>query len=521
MVSMVNSPAVIVGHPVSAEADALLTPEALSFLADLHRHFDPERRVLLQMRRTRQQQRDNGILPNFLKETAHIRQDPTWSIAAIPKDLTDRRVEITGPVDRKTVINALNSGANGFMADFEDATTPTWATLMQGQVNLYDAVRRTLRLLIQDKTYVLGDTPAVLMVRPRGWHLNEAHVLVDHAPMSGSLFDFGLFVFHNAAALLARGTAPYFYLPKLETHLEARLWRSVLERAEHLLGLPEGTFKVTVLIETLGAAFEAEEILYELKDHIVALNCGRWDYMFSYIKTLRAHSQYVLPDRAQVSMQAPMMNAYVRLVIAACHKRGAYAMGGMAAQIPIKNDPDAHAAALARVRADKERESRLGHDGTWVAHPALVSLARDAFPRVHQLDVIPDISDITQTTLLTPPEGTLTEAGQRMNIRVALIYIDSWLSGVGCVPIHHLMEDAATAEICRAQLWQALHHGVVLADGRPFTRDLFDLWFAEEVNALDLPNLMAARGLLQDLCVREDLAEFLTLPAYERLIQTI
>ncbi|MFM7630693.1 MAG: malate synthase A [Alphaproteobacteria bacterium] len=515
---MVSSPAVV-GHPVSAQADALLTPQALSFLADLHRHFDHERGVLLQMRRTRQQQRDNGILPNFLKETAHIRQDPTWAVAAIPKDLTDRRVEITGPVDRKTVINALNSGANGFMADFEDATAPTWTTLMQGQVNLYDAVRRTLRLETPDKTYTLVDKPAVLIVRPRGWHLNEAHILVDDAPMSASLFDFGLFVFHNAAALLARGTAPYFYLPKLENHLEARLWRSVLERAEHLLGLPAGTFKVTVLIETLGAAFEAEEILYELKDHIVALNCGRWDYMFSYIKTLRTHPQYVLPDRAQVSMQAPMMNAYVRLVIAACHKRGAYAMGGMAAQIPIKDNPDANEAALSRVRADKEREARLGHDGTWVAHPALVSLARQAFPRVNQLNVIPDTSDITQTTLLTPPEGSLTEEGQRMNMRVALTYMASWLSGVGCVPIHHLMEDAATAEICRAQLWQALHHGVRLADGRAFTRDLFDLWFAQEAGALDLPNQAPAQTMLHDLCTRQDFVAFLTLPAYEHLIK--
>jgi malate synthase len=516
---MVFSPAVGVGHGVSPEADALLTPEALSFLADLHRHFDPERRVLLQMRRTRQQQRDGGVLPNVLKETAHIRQDPHWRIASIPKDLTDRRVEITGPVDRKTVINALNSGANGFMADFEDSTAPTWSNILQGQVNLYDAVRRTLRLATEGKTYVLSETPAVLMVRPRGWHLTEAHVQVDGASMSASVFDFGLFVFHNAAALLARGTAPYFYLPKLESHLEARLWRSVLERAEHLLGLPEGTFRVTVLIETLGAAFEAEEILYELKEHIVALNCGRWDYMFSYIKSLRAHTHYLLPDRARVTMQTPMMNAYVRLVIAACHKRGAYAMGGMAAQIPIKNNPEANEEALSRVQADKEREARLGHDGTWVAHPALVSLARQAFPRMHQLDVIPDISDISQTMLLTPPEGHLTEEGQRMNMRVALTYLASWLSGVGCVPIHHLMEDAATAEICRAQLWQALRRGVTLSDGQTFTRDLFDRWFAQESAALDLPNLVAAQGLLHDLCVREDFVDFLTLPAYERLIK--
>jgi malate synthase len=515
---MVSSPAVVVGHSVSPDADFLLTPEALAFLADLHHYFDAERRLLLQMRRSAQAQRDRGVLPDFLKETVHIRQDPHWYVANIPHDLVDRRVEITGPVDRKTVINALNSGANGFMADFEDATSPTWDNIMNGQVNLYDAVRRNIRLTTDSKTYVLNDNPAVLMVRPRGWHLNEAHVVVDGQPISASLFDLGLFVFHNAATLLTRGSGPYFYLPKLENRLEARLWRSVLERIEVLLGFPEGTLRVTVLIETLTAAFEAEEILYELKEHIVALNCGRWDYMFSYIKNLRANADYVLPDRASVSMQAPLMQAYVRLVIAACHKRGAYAMGGMAAQIPIKDDPAANDAALARVRADKEREARLGHDGTWVAHPALVPLAREAFPRTHQLNVIPDVADVTQTVLLTPPPGKLTEDGQRMNIRVALTYVASWLSGVGCVPIHHLMEDAATAEICRAQIWQGLRHGVTLADGRAFTRDLFETWFAAESTALDLPNLVSAKEILHDLCTREDFVDFLTLPAYERLV---
>lgn len=509
------------------DSSSVLTPDALAFLADLDRAFRDTRAKLLAARVDRQARLDAGELPDFLAETADIRA-ADWTIAGTPADLQDRRVEITGPTDPKMVINALNSGASVFMADFEDATAPAWSNMIEGQIALGQAVRRTLTFTSPEgKGYKLNDKTAVLVVRPRGWHLDEKHVLIDGVPMSGSLFDFGLYFFHNARAALERGTGPYFYLPKLESHHEAKLWDDVFRRAQDLLGLPVGTIKVTVLIETILAAFEADEILYALREHIVALNCGRWDYIFSIIKKFRNHPDRVLPDRAQITMTAPMMRAYTQYVIKVCHKRGAHAMGGMAAQIPIKNNPEANQAAFDKVRADKLREVTDGHDGTWVAHPGLVPVAMDVFnahmPTPNQVSRQRDDVQVTAADLLAVPAGTKTEAGLRMNLSVGVQYVEAWLRGNGCVPLYNLMEDAATAEISRAQVWQWLKHGAVLEGGEPVTTALIDRLMAEELlkiraevgdERFEGGRYQQAAELFVGWSKAEECPEFLTTPAY-------
>jgi malate synthase len=508
----------------------ILTPSALAFVAELHRRFEARRQELLRRREQRRAEWAAGQLPDFRPETAQLRE-ADWQVAPVPADLLDRRVEITGPTERKMVINALNSGAKVFMADCEDSLAPTWYNVVQGQINLRDAVRGTISLDTPQKTYRLTARPAVLMVRPRGWHLPDKHVLVDGEPVSGALLDFGLYFFHNAHELLARGTRPYFYLPKLESHLEARLWNEVFELAQWELKIPKGTIKATVLIETLPAAFETHEILWELRQHSAGLNCGRWDYIFSYIKTLGARPEYRLPDRREVTMTVPNMAAYVRLVIDTCHRRGVHAMGGMAAQIPIKDNPAANAIALDKVRLDKVREARLGHDGTWVAHPALVPIALEVFdelmPTPNQIDRPRGAEPLpTASELLRAPQGSISEAGLRQNLDVALRYLGAWLGGNGCVPLYHLMEDAATAEISRVQLWQWLHTpGTTLADGRPATPELYRALLDETLSQLrrevgeevyaDL--YRPARHLLDRLVLAEDCPDFLTLPAYELL----
>jgi malate synthase len=452
-------------------------------------------------------------------------------VASIPADLQDRRTEITGPVDRKMVINALNSGAKVFMADFEDATSPTWENLLEGQANLRDAVRRTISFASPErKQYQLNEKTATLLVRPRGWHLPEKHVLVDGKPISGSLFDFGLYFFHNAHELLARGTGPYFYLPKIESHLEARLWNDVFNFAQDALRIPRGSIRATVLIETILATFEAEEILYELREHSAGLNCGRWDYIFSFIKKFRNQADFILPDRAQVTMTTPFMRAYCLNVIKICHRRGAHAMGGMAAQIPIKNDPAANEAALAKVLADKEREASDGHDGTWVAHPGLVPVALEAFdkhmPQANQISRQRDDVNVTAADLLGVPTGTITEEGLRANLRVGLQYLEAWLGGNGCVPLYHLMEDAATAEISRSQIWQWLKHGARLAEGRQVTPQLYDELLPQELARIEREvgnarfqagHFAPATTLFSEMSKNASFAEFLTLPAYELL----
>ncbi len=513
--------------PSTAAYSDILTPEAIAFLHALQQKFGATRQSLLARRVEVQQKINNGWLPDFLPETQHIREG-VWQIAPIPTDLQNRRVEITGPVERKMIINALNSGANCFMADFEDSSSPTFDNMLEGQRNLRDAVRKTISYTdpTSGKQYALNPQTAVLIVRPRGWHLEEAHFLVEGKPMSGSLFDFGLYLFHNAKELLQRGTAPYFYLPKLENHLEARLWNEVIVYAQQQLGLPQGTIKATVLIETILAPFEAEEILFELKEHIVALNCGRWDYIFSYIKKFANDPTRLLPDRAQVTMTVPFMRNYTQHIIKICHKRGAFAMGGMAAQIPIKNDEVANEVAMARVRADKEREVTDGHDGTWVAHPALVPIAKAIFdkhmPTPNQVFKQRDDVQVVAADLLTASQGTITEQGLRMNIRVGLGYLTAWLGGNGCVPLYNLMEDAATAEISRAQVWQWVKHHAVLEDGRTIDKKLFGVFFAEEVanlqgNHKDSKHFTEACKIFEDLCTRETFTEFLTLPAYRVL----
>jgi malate synthase len=455
----------------------ILTPEAVKFLHALHARFEPRRVDLLNARKTRQAEFDAGKLPTFLEAAAAIRE-AKWTVAPIPADLLDRRVEITGPTDRKMVINALNSGANVFMADFEDSNSPTWSNCIEGQGNLRDANLRTIDYRSPDgKEYRLGAKPAVLFVRPRGWHLIEKHFSVTGAPISASLFDFGLYFFHNTQILFRAGTAPYFYLPKIESHLEARLWNDVFLFAQEYAGIAKGTIRATVLIETIPAAFEMDEILYELRDHSAGLNCGRWDYIFSFIKKFRNRPDYILPERSGITMEQPFLRSYVELLIHTCHKRGIHAMGGMAAQIPIRNDPKANEEAMERVRHDKLREVRAGHDGTWVAHPGLVPLAREVFDEhmngKNQIQPpINEKSSITEKNLLELPHGRITEAGLQRNIDVALQYIESWLRGNGCVPIYNLMEDAATAEISRAQLWQWLRYRVRLEDGREISREL-------------------------------------------------
>lgn len=518
---------------VTAQAngqDGLLTPDALALLAGLHRKFEPVRRRLLDDRHQRQARYDAGALPDFRPDTAAIRSGD-WKVAAIPTALQRRQVEITGPVDPKMAINALNSGADCYMADFEDSTSPTWANLVEGQIALRAAIAGNLEFTGDNgKHYALRPEQerAVLIVRPRGWHLDEKHVTVDGEAMSGALFDFGLFCFHNARALAAKDRGPYFYLPKLQSMEEAALWDQAMSFVEDELGLSHGQLKVTVLIETLPAAFEMDEILHALRDRIVGLNCGRWDYIFSYIKTLRGHRDRVLPERGQVTMTQPFLKAYSELLIQTCHRRGAFAMGGMAAQIPISNDAEANARALERVTADKLREARAGHDGTWVAHPALTPIARDAFATVvtgdNQLDVLREDVNVSATDLLRPSLGTITRAGFDGNVEVCVRYLAAWLAGNGCVPIHNLMEDAATAEIARTQLWQWLHHGDLhLDDGTPLDFALLEralIGLPSRLRAANIPGsdrIDDAIALLHDLTHADTLADFLTLPAYAQL----
>jgi len=511
--------------PVPAGAERVLTSDALAFVAALHRAFDARRRELLAERQRRQAAFDAGALPDFRPETADVRTGD-WTVAPPPPDLEDRRVEITGPVDRKMIINALNSGARVFMADFEDALSPTWSNVVLGQLHLHDAVRRTIAYRSPEgKEYVLGERPATLVVRPRGWHLPERHVRVDGLAVSGSLFDFGLYLFHNAGELRRRGTGPYFYLPKLESHLEARLWNDVFLFAQERLGLPRGTIRATVLVETILAAFEMDEILFELRDHITGLNAGRWDYIFSVIKKFPHRREWVLPDRAQVTMTVPFMHAYTELLVRTCHRRGAHAIGGMAAFVPNRRDPEATERALAKVREDKEREAGQGFDGTWVAHPDLVPVAQAVFDRVlgerpHQKHRLREDVQVSARDLLDirVPGGRITEAGARNNVNVALQYLAHWLGGTGAVAIHNLMEDAATAEIARAQLWQWRHHRACLDDGRPVDEAFYRRLREDEVAALaGLAHLEAAAALLDELVLAERIPEFFTLRAYERL----
>ena len=508
-------------HPAT---DEVLTDEALAFIAGLQRRFNGRRLELLERRRERQIGIESGDLPHFLAETADVRAGD-WQVAAAPDDLQDRRVEITGPVERKMVINALNSGARIFMADFEDANSPTWANVLEGQVNLRDAVRREIRFDNPDgRVYELNAQTATLVVRPRGWHLDERHVEVDGEPLSASLFDFGLYMFHNAAALLERGSGPYFYLPKLESHLEARLWNDVFVAAQEELGIPAGSIRATVLIETIMAAFEMDEILYELRDHAAGLNAGRWDYIFSAIKKLRNDPEAVLPDRVQVTMAVPFMRAYAQLLVRTCHRRGAHAIGGMAAFIPNRRDPEVMATALERVREDKEREAGDGFDGTWIAHPDLAPVAMEVFDRVlgerpHQKEKLREDVSISATELLdmNVPGGVITEDGVRLNVSVALQYLDAWLNGNGAAAINNLMEDAATAEISRAQLWQWIRHGSRLRDGRAMTVELYRQVRDEELENLGgagARRLADAAEILDALVTNDEFEEFLTLRAY-------
>ena len=514
--------------PALPECASVVTPDALAFVALLHRNFESRRQELLARRALRQKEFDAGKWPDFLVETTGVRSSE-WTIAPQPGDLLDRRVEITGPTDRKMVINALNSGASTFMADFEDANCPTWANMMEGQTNLRDAVRRTIGFEQGGRKYRLNDEIAVLIPRPRGWHLDEKHVLVDGRPVSGGIFDFALYFFHNAKELLARGTGPYFYLAKIESYLEARLWNEIFTRAEDELRVPRGTIKATVLIETVVAAFEMDEILWELKEHSAGLNIGRWDYIFSCIKKFRTNSNFCLGDRAQVTMTAPFMRAYALLLVKTCHRRGAPAMGGMAAQIPIKNDPAANEAALEKVRQDKLREVTDGCDGTWVAHPGLVPIAKEVFdqhmPQPNQYGKQrPDVNVAAKDLLDFRPEKPITEAGLRNNISVGIQYLGAWLAGNGCVPVFNLMEDAATAEISRSQIWQWIRSPKgVLDEGRKVTKELFRSLLAEE-----LPKVRSYLGddawktgkyeegakLFERITTDDDYVEFLTLPAY-------
>ncbi|GIV75661.1 malate synthase A [Litorilinea aerophila] len=516
----------IVG-PITPAVQEVLTAEALAFVADLHRRFNPTRQRLLARRAERQAALDAGEMPGFLPETAEIRTGE-WQVAPAPADLNDRRVEITGPTDRKMMINALNSGASVFMADFEDALSPTWDNVIQGQINCSDAVRRTIEFLNPDgRVYKLKDQIATLLIRPRGWHLGEKHVLVDGEPISGSLFDFGLYMFRNARELVERGSGPYFYLPKLESHLEARLWNDVFNYTQDALGIPRGTIRATVLIETILAALEMEEILYELREHAAGLNAGRWDYIFSVIKKFARRPDMILPDRSQVTMTVPFMRAYTELLVRTCHKRGAHAIGGMAAFIPNRRDPEVTEKALAKVREDKERESSDGFDGTWVAHPDLVPVAREVFDRVlgdrpHQKHRLREDVHVTAEEILDirVPGGQITEDGVRLNVSVALQYLNSWLNGNGAAAIFNLMEDAATAEISRSQLWQWLHHGAKLADGRPLTLEMYTQIREEELAKLGgsgVGRYEEATELLDGLVLSQEFVEFLTYPAYELL----
>ncbi len=521
----------ITAPPDQAFAE-ILTPEACAFLVALHERFEHRRQELLKARAARQIRLDVGELPDFLPETRQIREND-WRVAPIPADLLDRRVEITGPTERKMVINALNSGAKVFMADFEDSLAPSWQNLLEGQINLRDAVRGTIRYEDPQsgKTYALRPDHATLLVRPRGWHLSEQHLRVEEQALSGSLMDFGLYFFHNVHTLIERDTAPYFYLPKLESHLEARLWNDVFLFAQEYLGIPRGTIRATVLIETILASFELDEILWELREHAAGLNCGRWDYIFSYIKKLRAHPEYLLPDRAQVTMTAPFMRAYSLRVIEVCHRRGCHAIGGMAAQIPVKNDPQANETALQKVRADKLREATDGHDGTWVAHPGLVQPVLEIFnehmPKPNQIDKPLTHYSPTAKDMLQPAPGTITEAGIRQNICVGIQYLENWLRGQGCVALYNLMEDAATAEISRAQLWQWLHYGATYDGNKKFDLETYQWLRDEELMSIretlgeriyDQGVFEEAIQLFDQLVTAPTLEDFLTLPAYKMLL---
>jgi malate synthase len=505
----------------------ILTPESTKFLVELHRRFDKTRQERLAARVKVQAAINGGATPDFPSETADVRAKE-WTVAPIPKDLEDRRVEITGPVERKMIINALNSGANVFMADFEDSNSPTWSNNIEGQINLRDAVRRNISFTSPEgKKYALNEKIATLMVRPRGWHLLERHFLVDGEQMSGSLFDFGLFFFHNAKTQIEKGAGPYFYLPKMEHYLEARLWNDVFVFAQDYVGVPQGTIRGTVLIETILGAFQMDEILWELRNHSAGLNCGRWDYIFSFIKKFGTRADFIMPDRALVTMDRHFLSSYVQLLIKTCHRRNIHAMGGMAAQIPIKNDPAANEAALEKVRQDKLREVKAGHDGTWVAHPGLVPIAKQIFDEnmktPNQIFVKREDVHITAADLLKVPEGEISEAGLRLNINVGLQYLESWLRGNGCVPIYNLMEDAATAEISRAQVWQWVRHKAKLSDGRPITKELVDATIREEL--VKLKEMLGedrfrngkfelAAQLYQQMMTSSQFDEFLTLKAY-------
>ena len=527
--TILNPSAIMFSEEVKSRFPSILTNEALTFLFDLHEKFNEKRLKLLVQRVQTQEYFDQGNFPSFPEETRSIREGE-WKANGIPVDLQDRRVEITGPVDRKMIINALNSGAKAFMADLEDSNSPSWKNVMEGQQNLIDANKGTISLVDENrgKSYSLNENPAVLIVRPRGLHLNERHLLVDGKEMSGSLVDFGLYVFHNAKTLMEKGTAPYFYLPKLEHYLEARWWNEVFTFAEEYLKVPTGTFKATVLIETITASFQLDEIIYELKEHIVGLNCGRWDYIFSYIKKFRNHDNFVVPNRDQVTMTSPFMDAYSKLVIQRCHKRGILAIGGMAAQIPIKNDAEANALALEKVRKDKEREVKNGHDGTWVAHPALVEVAMNEFnqhmPKANQLNVLREDVSISEQDLVELPKGTITEEGVRKNINVGILYMEAWLRGHGAVALYNLMEDAATAEISRTQVWQWLKNKVTLEDGRIFDTVLYEELFKDEVSKvkqaiaeskIENSKVDLATDLFNQLVTADEFEEFLTLPAYQ------
>ena len=512
--------------------DEVLTPDALLFLADLERRFGPQRRILLENRKLQQERFDDGELPTQPVETKHIRNS-MWEVAPCPPALQDRRVEITGPVDRKMMINALNSGAKMFMCDFEDASSPTFANMIEGQINMRDYARRTLNLTTEKKSYALNEETATMLVRPRGWHLEENNITVDGKPISASLVDFGLHIFHNGKLLAADDRGPFYYLPKIEAYQEARLWNDIFNFAQVVLDIPNGTIKSTVLIETLPAAFQMEEILYVLRNHITGLNCGRWDYIFSYIKTLRNHKQFLLPDRAQVGMDRGFLSAYASRLVEVCHKRRAHAMGGMAAQIPVKGDEAANVAAFDKVRGDKQREAKLGHDGTWVAHPDLVSVAMEVFdaemPSKHQIHKKRQAQRVTNDAMLAPHSGTVTEAGVRTNIEVGIRYIAAWLCGRGAVPIHNLMEDAATAEISRSQIWQWLAHGATVQMEGGFTetlsKRLYERLVNEEVTKLKEElgdNYAAGRfpeaaNIFTETATAQVLPDFLTIPAYEIL----
>ncbi len=523
-------------HPVSFSEDVknsykdILTNEAMDFLVQLHEKFNSQRLGLLERRVLQQAHFDKGNFPEFPRETVAVRKGD-WTAAPLPKDLLDRRVEITGPVDRKMIINALNSGAKVFMADFEDSNSPTWSNLMEGQQNLKDAINKTISFFNENgKEYNLNSTVATLLVRPRGLHLNEKHLLINEEQMSGSLVDFGLYFFHNVKQLLLNGSGPYFYLPKLEHYLEARWWNEVFVFSQDYFGIKQGTIKSTVLIETITASFQIDEIIYELKDHMAGLNCGRWDYIFSYIKKFRNHKNFTVPDRSQVTMATPFMEAYSLLVIQRCHKRNVHAIGGMAAQIPVKNDEEANRIAYEKVRMDKEREAKNGHDGTWVAHPGLVPVAIEVFnkfmPQPNQIDKKRNDLKITESQLLEQPKGTITEDGIRKNINVGILYLESWLSGNGAAALYNLMEDAATAEISRTQLWQWLHNQSAMEDGREFTIELYVELLKSEIyqikglvgeDAFKNGKFKLAIELFDSLVISEKFEEFLTLKAYKYL----